>query len=393
MIMRTLAKIIGYGLVVLLCAAAVGFAYKYTNGFNEDFKTFYIECDGKQILTTENEMTFSNKVLYNFYVKYTFDKEDAKPKGYKLKVVPNAANNFEYTVNGENYLYSKVGDLTSVFEPVIHDTYFELYFKDGVSFSDILKKAHNGKNVSVPSDALTNNPYPFQLQISSYNGKVTYKIDFNIDSMVVGKTISPSSGTINTPTESGNSDYSPVVAKHSIKWRVTNNDAGLVYVSVDCPTESTTGEKVKFIAQLLDDYHCSIAQIDVLSDGKHVSYATPTGSSCAYEFNMPNGDVELVITLTDIVISDFYSIGYDTLGNGSMASVLFYCNDVAAPGDWVTASISLTFDEKSRLEITNVVLQNADTGEDIKYLEEFNGLYEFTMPSCNVTVMIYLMAL
>ena len=36
--MRTLAKILGYGLVLLLVAAAIGFTYKYTNGFNEDLK-------------------------------------------------------------------------------------------------------------------------------------------------------------------------------------------------------------------------------------------------------------------------------------------------------------------------------------------------------------------
>lgn len=41
--MRTFAKIIGYGLVLLLLAAAIGFTCKFTNGFNEDFKTFYVE--------------------------------------------------------------------------------------------------------------------------------------------------------------------------------------------------------------------------------------------------------------------------------------------------------------------------------------------------------------
>lgn len=43
--MRTFAKIIGYGLVLLLLAAAIGFTCKFTNGFNEDFKTFYVEYD------------------------------------------------------------------------------------------------------------------------------------------------------------------------------------------------------------------------------------------------------------------------------------------------------------------------------------------------------------
>ena len=59
--MKTFAKIIGYGLVVLLIAATLGFTYKYTNGFNEDLKTFYVEHNGKQILTTESKLTFKKK--------------------------------------------------------------------------------------------------------------------------------------------------------------------------------------------------------------------------------------------------------------------------------------------------------------------------------------------
>ncbi|GEM_PF-637138 len=389
--MKTFAKIIGYGLVVLLIAATLGFTYKYTNGFNEDLKTFYVEHNGKQILTTESKLTFKKEVVQRFDVKYTFDKDDAEPKGYKVKIVSNMTRDFDYTVDGEKYLFSKVRDLTSAFEPIMHDTYFEIYLPNSINFNEILRKAHNGNSVSVPLDALSNNPYPFRLMISSYNDKITYNIDFAVDELKVAN-----GTTQTTPTTPDNPD--PVipdvpVVTHNVSWRVTNNDAGLVYVSADIPDTAAVGEKVKFIVQLIDDYHCSIAEIDVLSGGKHITYALPTGNSCEYGFNMPDGDVELVIALTDIVISDFYSIGYDTLGNGSVGSVMFYCNDVAAPGDLVTASISLTVEEESRLEITHVVLQNADTGEDIQDLEEFNGLYEFTMPSCNVTLIIYLMAI
>jgi len=393
--MKTFAKIIGYGLVVLLIAATLGFTYKYTNGFNEDLKTFYVEHNGKQILTTESKLTFKKEVVQRFDVKYTFDKDDAEPKGYKVKIVSNMTRDFDYTVDGEKYLFSKVGDLTSAFEPIMYDASFELYFPKTLNFGGILLKAHNGKKISIPGDALSNNPYPFRLMISSYNDKITYNIDFKVDELGIANGDSGSMQTTpTTPVNPDNPDTSDVpVVTHNVSWRVTNNDAGLVHVSADIPDTAAIGEKVKFIVQLIDDYHCSIAEIDVLSGGKHIAYALPTGNSCEYGFNMPDGDVELVIALTDIVISDFYSIGYDTLGNGSVGSVMFYCNDVAAPGDWVTASISLTPDEEARLEITHVVLQNADTGEDIQDLEEFNGLYEFTMPSCNVVLMIYLMAL
>ena len=44
------AKVIGVILVLLLLAGIVAVIYRFTNGFNEDFKTFYVEYDGEQIL-------------------------------------------------------------------------------------------------------------------------------------------------------------------------------------------------------------------------------------------------------------------------------------------------------------------------------------------------------
>ena len=66
--MKTFAKIIGYVLVLFLIITALGFAYKYTNGFNEDLKTFYIEYGGKQILTTESKMVLKTDAVHRFGV-------------------------------------------------------------------------------------------------------------------------------------------------------------------------------------------------------------------------------------------------------------------------------------------------------------------------------------
>lgn len=93
--MRTFAKVLGYALVALLLVGAIGLIYKFTNGFNEDFKTFYVECDGKQILTTDNKMTFVGGNVYKFDVKYTFEKNDGQAKDYSVKIVPNVENDFE----------------------------------------------------------------------------------------------------------------------------------------------------------------------------------------------------------------------------------------------------------------------------------------------------------
>ena len=40
------AKVITGVIIVLIAALAVGLIFKFTNGFNEEFKTFYLEQNG-----------------------------------------------------------------------------------------------------------------------------------------------------------------------------------------------------------------------------------------------------------------------------------------------------------------------------------------------------------
>ena len=46
------AKIITYCVLVFLFVAVCGFIFYYTGGFTSDFKTFYVNIDGKDILTS-----------------------------------------------------------------------------------------------------------------------------------------------------------------------------------------------------------------------------------------------------------------------------------------------------------------------------------------------------
>lgn len=183
--MKTVAKIIAYVAIALVVVLGVGLIYKFTNGFNEDFKTFYIEYDGKQILTEYNEMTLESGQKHQFTVKYTFDKEDAEPKGYSVKVIPNMESDFDYEADGEKYLFSKISDFTSCFTITKSDTSFELEMPKEFNLQKALSIIHDGKQVAVPNDAEVKNPMPFCLVISSYNGKVTYKINFGVSSVTV----------------------------------------------------------------------------------------------------------------------------------------------------------------------------------------------------------------
>ena len=189
---KIVAKIIGIILVLLLLAGLVAIIYRFTNGFNEDFKTFYVEYDGEQILTTESEMHLVSGNTHRFDVKYTFDTENAEPKGYNVKVVPNAQRDFDFTVDGERYLYSKQGDMTAAFGLKKSDTYFELVIPEDFSLEYALQSCYPGKEVVVPEEAEEANAYPYMLVVSSYNDSVVYHIALSVGAEVTGVELDPS---------------------------------------------------------------------------------------------------------------------------------------------------------------------------------------------------------
>ena len=185
------AKVIGIILVLLLVAGLVAVIYKFTNGFNEDFKTFYVEHDGEQILSADSKMSFKAGETYRFDVKYTFDTGQTEARDYSVEIVPNAEQDFEYTVDGETYLYSKAGDLSAAFSLKKQKSYFEITLREDMTVQSVLETVHPGQQVKVPENAA--DVFPYVLCISSYNGNVSYRIAFGLGAEVTGITLDPPS--------------------------------------------------------------------------------------------------------------------------------------------------------------------------------------------------------
>ena len=178
--MRTLVKAIVGIAVLALIAGAIAVIYKYTNGFNEDFKTFYVEHNGKQILTTDSKMEFEPNTEYRFDVKYTFEKSDAKPLDYNVKIIPNATYDFDFTAEDKRYKYSKAKELTQAFTVDKQDTFFTVSFTQEQMLAKILGNIYGTDKVIVPSDLDDKLPMPYALAVSSYNDSVKYNIRFCI---------------------------------------------------------------------------------------------------------------------------------------------------------------------------------------------------------------------
>lgn len=386
----TVAKIIGYTLVALLIVGVVGIVYKFTNGFNEDFKTFYVEYDDKQILTADSKLILKNDRTHNFKVKYTFDNENSEPKDYKIKVVPNVARDFDYTVNGEKYLFSKTGELTEAFGLEKEQTQFFITTPAGFKLPQALIALNVGKTVIVPPDAIENNPYPFRLIVSSYNDKVIFNIDLKIIDPVEDIVVNPDDivfgGEDNTPTEHN----------YNVEYLFSGDATNLSDLSLNGATSAKVGEIVTFTVTIGDsNYSISSMRISVMNSNETVAISA---NNSEYSFTMPQGNVYVWIYFEYHAPENktLYAIEYDTLGNGSVLSIDLKCPDKAAAGETVTFTVTLVdlsnvFDDYYPVEITHIVLQSWETDEDDIDLGEGEGTFTFTMPENPVTIMFYLM--
>lgn len=189
---KIIAKIVGIILVLLVVMGLVAIIYKFTNGFNEDFKTFYVEYGDESILSTDSNLDLIMDKTHRFDVKYTFDTPQSETKGYSVKIMPNAQRDFDFTVDGERYLYSKQGDMTAAFGLKKSDTYFELSIPQDFSLEYALQSCYPGKEVIVPEEAIIANAYPYMLVVSSYNDSVIYHIALSVGAEVTGVTLDPS---------------------------------------------------------------------------------------------------------------------------------------------------------------------------------------------------------
>lgn len=190
---KTIIKAIAYVLVAVVIVGVIGIIFRYTNGFNEDFKTFYIEYNGEKILSEHTTKELTQGAEHRFDVKYIFDGDEQKTKDYSVSIAPNATKDFEFEANGKRYLYSKVSELEKAFTIERKETSFCIRIPDdGLTLKQALDKVFD-TDVSIPDSAEPDNKYPYRLIVSSYNGKVVYNIDFRIVSgKVTGIELDPS---------------------------------------------------------------------------------------------------------------------------------------------------------------------------------------------------------
>lgn len=180
-------KIISWVLVVLVLAAGIGAIAYFTGGFTGEFKTFYVNVDGKDILTSATGYDVSAANPMTVDVKYTFADDGAN--GYSVKVVPNAlqGKDFDFTVNGEAYSFQAETDLTAGFDIEYGDTSFTITPKG--TLNEVMAAVYPNSEVG----DMTNLGYEnmFLLVVDSYNGESTVTIAFTVVESVSGIELTP----------------------------------------------------------------------------------------------------------------------------------------------------------------------------------------------------------
>lgn len=239
------AKIITSVVIVLLVALAIGLVFKFTNGFNEDFKTFYLEHNGKQILTSETETSFKRGEQYRYEVKYTFDSGKSEPKGYSVKVMPNTKLDFTFTADGKQYVYANAKELTSAFNIKKEDSAFTISIPNELKLQTVLEKVY-GKTVEVEEPR----GYLYTLIVSSYNEKVTYYINFGTKVTIDGIEIDQSGIVFGRGSSGGTSGE--FVKKYSIEYDNLGSGGDIRF---ECVKEAAAGETVTFTVSLGDHYY------------------------------------------------------------------------------------------------------------------------------------------
>lgn len=376
---KTIAKIIAYVLIALALVATVGLIYKFTNGFNEDFKTFYVEYDGKKILTTESKLTLKKSQLHTFTVKYTFDSDKTEPKDYKVKITPNVTRDFDYTVAGERYLFSKTGELTQAFGLNKEQTQFSLTLPKDFGLKTVLQSLYGGKTVVIPEDAETSNPYPYRLTVSSYNDKVIFRIDIKVSAEITDITLDKDEIVFG-----GGEPETPVIpTEHSfsVDYILSGDASNLSDLRITGTTRAKAERKVNFGVYIGDDnYSITAIRIEVINSSESVEIIQTDES---YSFTTPQGNVYVWIYFEYNAPPEkiLYRIGYDVLGSASGEAINLDCPSKAAADEAVTFTATIKPEYASEYKISRIAVQLGSGEEYIGELQGDNGTYTFTMPN------------
>ena len=187
MVKRKSAGWLAYVGIVLVVIIIVGVVARFTNGFTDDFKTFYVKVEDKEIMSNSGGYEITQSKPMQVEVKYTFSFTNDESKGYSVKILPNDADkskDFSFTVNGESKSFQSMQDLTDGFGIEKSESSFKVTPK-GENLTGVLQAIYPGGLDTAHIEEKAYNDM-FALVVSSYNEKSSVTIYFTLSSKVSG---------------------------------------------------------------------------------------------------------------------------------------------------------------------------------------------------------------
>ena len=273
--------------LILFLVGIIGIIWKYTNGGNESFKTFTVRYGDKQILSTDTETNIEMEggTVHLFEVNYTLDIGTSEPRDYIVKVMPNTNLDFSFTVDGKKYQYANAKEFTSAFKINKEASSFTIFIPEDLSLKTVLKTVY-GKTVEVDES----NAYPYTLVVSSYNEKVTYRINFRL--------AAKSSGGDNSNQSNPSTPSDKPVQKYGIEWDNLGSGGDIRF---ECVKEAAAGETVTFSVTLGDHYYSEqytlqVGRVALIARDFEEDDDTTLGyGEGTYSFTMPASFVTIMI--------------------------------------------------------------------------------------------------
>lgn len=186
---RNISNLITWVVLILLLIGCAGIIYRFTDGLKSDFKTFYVIYEGEDILTEKHDVKFFADEKYRFEVKNLKDYVEEK-KTFSVKVFPycNEETDFKYRLDGVEYLYSDVGELSESFYVEIDEDGFSITVPSSVK--DVLQKKFPDQAVDL-SDSFGGGVEYFRLEVTSEDGQavnIYFSLNFGVDKVILDKT-------------------------------------------------------------------------------------------------------------------------------------------------------------------------------------------------------------
>lgn len=186
---RKISNVIIWITVVFLLVGAMGIIYKFTDGLQSDFKTFYVKYDDEDILSEKHDVAFFDNEKYRFEVRNLKNYLEEK-KNFTVKVLPYYKDdtNFSFTLDGVEYVYSDVDDLTESFYIEIDEDGFTVTASESVK--KVLEKKFANQEVGLEESFGIGQEY-FRLEVTSEDEEVVniyFSLNFGVDEVVLDKT-------------------------------------------------------------------------------------------------------------------------------------------------------------------------------------------------------------